>query len=195
MDFNKLKLFGFRRANLRYKLYDPTKYRYLVSKAHGYFEAPKVSGNRELRFLVQQYKNKLEYEKYMNPKGLRYTVTSNFPKVGETIDYPDPKFFLTRTDKLYANNSLKFEIDDKLSKPEIQQFFEKVYQVPVKKVRTSILPGEVKAQIINKNRRYIRTSDKKKALLEFDFDVDRDLRQLELPEKKIKNKQNKKHQK
>jgi ribosomal protein L23 len=183
-DFNKLKVFGFARANARYKLYDPTKYRYLISKKYGYFEAPKLSANRELKHLVNQYKQRQEYEKYMNPKGLRQSVTSNFPKLGDTVNLPDFKFFLTRTDKMYDKNFLKFEIEDSFSKPEIKQFFEKLYNVPIKKVRTSIQPGEVKLTAKNENRRFMRTKEKKKALLEFDFEVDQSLIKLDNKNKK-----------
>jgi ribosomal protein L23 len=183
-DFHKLKIFGFARANMRHKIYDPTKYRYLISKKYGYLEVPKISKNRELKNLADNFKQKQEYEKYMNPKGLRYSVTSKFPKIGDTYDLPDLKFFLTRTDKMYHKNFLKLEVEDNLSKPEIKQIFEKLYQVPLKDVRTAIQPGEVKMGTKNENRRYYRTKDKKKALLEFDFEVNQDLIKLETNNKK-----------
>jgi ribosomal protein L23 len=194
-DLNKLKVFGFLRANARYKIYDPTKYRYLISKKFGYLEAPKISHNRELKFLAESYQQRLEYQKYMNPKGLRYSVTSNFPKIGETHNLPDFKFFLTRTDKMYDDNCVKLEIEQSLSKPEIKQIFEKLYNIPTKKVRTAILPGEVKPTLVNRNRKFIRTDEKKRALIEFDFPVDQELIKLDTSNKKPVKKANNKTKK
>jgi ribosomal protein L23 len=184
MDFNKLKVFGFARAYTKYKIYDPTKFRYVEHPKYGYFEAPLRSNRREVKYLIDDYRNKLEYERFLNPKGLKYTITSNFPKIGDTHDYIDPKLFLVRSGKQQPKNSIKFKVDESISKPEIKQIVEKLYKFKVEKVRTAIMPGRVKIDVTsNKSRKYERTNDYKKALIEFDFEVDKEYRKLDLTNK------------
>jgi ribosomal protein L23 len=180
MDFNKLKIFGFARAYAKYKIYDPTKFRYVVHPKYGYFEAPVRSSRREVKNLVENYQSKCEYERHLNPKGLRYTITSNFPKVGETHDYIDPKLIMVRSGKPMQKNNIKFKVDEKLSKPEIKQVVEKLYKFNVQKVNTAILPGRVKYNMTStKCRKYERTNDYKKAYVEVDFEVDKSYRKLD----------------
>ncbi len=180
MDFNKLKVYGFPRHMLKYNVYNPMKIRYLKCKTHGYFEAPKVNKIPELRFLVDRYKQRIEYEKYMNPKGFKTTWTSNFPKIGDTIDYVDPKIYLVRSEKRYGPNEAKFLIDNDLSKLEVKQFLEKLYKVKVKKINTAIMPGKVKADPEPRGQmKYTRTKDRKKAVVKFDFNVDEKYREVE----------------
>lgn len=182
MDFYKSKLFGFQRLHSLYKFYDPKNIKYLKSKEFGYFEAPKFSKNRSLNHLVFQYKQKSEFEKYMNPKGLKYTFTSNFPKVASEIHLTNPNIYLVRTDKKYPANFAKFNVPMNYSKFEIKQFLEKMYQVKIKRIHTSILPGEVKFD--NEKRRFIRTRDVKRAAVEFDSFVDIKYRKIN-PSKKL----------
>jgi len=170
MDFYRSKLFGFQRLHSLYKFYDPKNIKYLKSKDHGYFEAPKFSKNRSLNHLVYQYKQKTEFEKYMNPKGLKYTFTSNFPKVASEIKLTSPNIFLIRTDKKYPANFAKFNVPMNYTKFEIKQFLEKMYQVKIKTIHTSILPGEVKFD--NEKRKFMRTREVKRAAVEFDSIVD-----------------------
>jgi len=170
MDFYRSKLFGFQRLHSIYKFYDPKNIKYIKSKAHGYFEAPKFSKNRSLNHLVFQYKQKLEFEKYMNPKGLKYSITSNFPKVASEIELTNPNIYLVRTNKKYPANFAKFNVPMNYSKFEIKQFLEKMYQVRIRKIHISILPGEVKFD--NDKRRFKRTRDVKRAAVEFASIVD-----------------------
>lgn len=172
MDFNKLKVYGFPRAMTKFKKYLPSKVEYLQSKDFGYLEAPKNSRCRELRILHQKYLQRVEYEKYMNPKGLKYTHTSNFPKIANTIDCPNPKLFMVRSQKIYHHNQIKFMVDKNASKPEIKQFLTKVYNLDVKDVATAILPGEVKRKVTKRGNSYMRTRDIKKAVVTLDFPVD-----------------------
>lgn len=181
MDFYKSKLFGFQRLHSLYKFYDPKNIKYLKSKEHGYFEAPKFSKNRSLNNLVYQYKQKLEFEKYMNPKGLKYTFTSNFPKVASEIRLTNPNIYLVRTEKKYPANFAKFNVPMNYSKFEIKQFLEKMYQVKIRKIHTSILPGEVKFD--NEKRRFNRTRDVKRAAVEFDSFVDIKYRKINTSQK------------
>jgi ribosomal protein L23 len=172
MDFSRLKIYGFPRHVMQYKIYNPRKIRYLKSKQFGYFETPKYSSNQELKYLVDRYKQRVEYEKYFNPKGYKITWTSKLPKTGLTIDYVNLKCYLVRTNKEYeSDNLIKFLVDKKLSKIEIKQFIEKLYNLRVNNISTAILPGKVKRVIKpgRNQREFMRTRDVKKALVELDF--------------------------
>jgi ribosomal protein L23 len=179
MDFQKLKVFGFPRAMTKFRHYLPSKIEYLRSKDFGYFETPKNTKNKELRILYQKYKQRLEYEKYMNPLGLKYSYTSNFPKIAPIIDMPNPKAWLVRTDKVYRDDEIKFLVDKKMSKPEIKHFVQNVYNINVQKVSTAILPGQIKIENKDQKRNFIRTRDRKKAVIKLDFKVDKSYRKIE----------------
>lgn len=187
MDFNKLKVFGFPRHVMNYKVYNPLKIRYLKAKRYGYFEAPKNLKNPELTTLVSNYKQRIEYEKHMNPKGYKLTWTSNMPKVAEKIDYVNPKFLLVRSQRDYAENQVKYLVGKNESKFEIKQFFEKLYQMKVNTINTAIIPGQVKrfSQKNAKGGAYYRTRDRKKAVLTLDFPIDEKFRKVK--ENKQKN--------
>lgn len=179
MDFNKLKVFGFPRHVTQYNVYNPSKIRYLKSKQYGYFECPKLNKNPEIQAIVYQYKKRLEYEKYMNPKGYKLSWTSNFPKVGDTIDFVNLKCFLVRSGKKYEPNEIKFLVDKNTSKPEIKQFIEKLYNIKVNKIDTAILPGQVRLNYKNpKQRSFMRTRDIKKAVIQLDFNTDESYRRI-----------------
>jgi len=170
---NKLKLFGFQRATMNYNYYNPLKVKCWRENKNGYFEAPRYSKNRTLHHLVDQYKQRVEYEKYMNPRGIKPTITSNFPKIGDTLDFVNLKCILVRSGKDYNGNFIKFLVDKKMSKPEIVQYLQKLYEMKPKQVKTAILPGEVYAKTFgSKNRskmQWLRKPDRKKALVELDF--------------------------
>lgn len=59
----------------------------MTHKEHGDFELPKGSDMRDLREILKANKQRQEWEKYMNPKGIKPTITSNFPKEGPEIDF------------------------------------------------------------------------------------------------------------
>ena len=183
MDFYRSKLFGFHRFQTKFKFYDPKNIQYLTSEKYGYFEAPKFTKNRSLSHLVFQYKQKLEYEKYFNPKGYKYTYTANFPKVSTDIYLTNPNIYLVRTDKKYPSNFAKFNVPMNYSKFEIKQFIQKMYQSEIKTIHVSILPGEVKFD--NDKRRYVRTRDVKRAAIEFYSKVDQIYRKIN-PDRSIK---------
>ena len=168
---NKLKVFGFQRAQMNYNYYNPLKIKCLREKKNGYFEAPKYSKSRELNYLVDQYKQRLEYEKYFNPRGLKPTITSVFPKVADTIEFVNLKCFLVRTNKEYHGNYIKFLVDKNMSKPEIRQYIQKLYKLNTLNIKTAILPG--RTQMISQGKKnkptYIRRPDRKKALVKLDF--------------------------
>ena len=59
---------------------NPQKVKYMFHKNLGNFEVPKYKDSSDVNVLHQNYLNRLDYEKYMNPKGLKPTITSRFKK-------------------------------------------------------------------------------------------------------------------
>lgn len=77
---------------------------------------------RTLSELHSNYEKRLEFEKYMNPNGLKPTITSRFKKPPTEIDYVSHEMTLFRSPKPYADNVAQFRVDNFLSKPEIKQY-------------------------------------------------------------------------
>ena len=170
VNISKMKLLDVPRYYSQYKIYNPLKMKYLMNEKYGYFEAPKTRGPRELKTIVHNYQQRVEYEKYMCPKGLKYTYTSRFPKYGDHLDFVNLDVFLVRTDKKMGEKSLKFKIPKNLSKLELKQFLKKLYYMNIEKITTAHLPGKVKFDMLQK--KYIRTKDYKKAVVTIKKKVD-----------------------
>jgi len=58
----------------------------------------------------------------MNPKGLKPTITSNFPKQGVEIDFVSHTCRLSRTPQKLKEKEIMFRMSPFLSKPEIKQY-------------------------------------------------------------------------
>ena len=56
------------------------KVRYLNTKSLGDFEAPAKSREKNLFKLQENYAKRLDFEKYLCPKGVKPTITSRFKK-------------------------------------------------------------------------------------------------------------------
>jgi hypothetical protein len=115
---------------------NPSKVRYLKTKELGDFEAPMKSRTQNLTTLHQNYQDRLAFEKYMNPKGIKPTITSRFKKPAAEIEFVSHEFHLTRSPKPYEDNIVNFRCNDFLSKPEIRQYMQKLYNMPVLAVGT-----------------------------------------------------------
>ena len=50
---------------------NPSKVKYVYTPQHGNFEIPKIKSTTNINTLYNNYKQRLEFEKYMNPKGLK----------------------------------------------------------------------------------------------------------------------------
>jgi hypothetical protein len=81
----------------------------------------------------KEYQKRLEFEKYMNPKGLKPTITSRFKKPAQEIEFVNHEMILTRSPKTYdnKNRTVCFRHNEDLSKPEIKQYLEKLYLLDV----------------------------------------------------------------
>ena len=91
----------------------------MTSKNHGDFEAPAKTDEKNVHKLAENYKKRLEFEKYMCPKGVKPTITSRFKKPRPTIDFVSHQMVLARTNKPLAPNEVSFRCNPFLSKLEI----------------------------------------------------------------------------
>ena len=66
---------------------NPAKVRYLVDRMSGPFETPMKSEIKDVEKLKKNYTDRLDFEKYMNPKGLKPTITSRFKKPAKEIEF------------------------------------------------------------------------------------------------------------
>ena len=82
-----MKRFGFLPEQLYFNMRNPQKVRYLETKSLGKFEAPMKTDIRSISQLKKNYTDRLEFEKYLCPKGLKPTITSRFKKPPRQIDF------------------------------------------------------------------------------------------------------------
>jgi len=71
-------------------------------------------------------------------------------------------------------NCACFEVDPRMNEHDIRQYLEKIYQLPVRDVRTQMIDGEIQwdLPLDRRNRRALwKKSNKKKALVFFRRDV------------------------
>ena len=132
-----MKRFGFHPDQLYFNMRNPMKVRYISCKRTGTsFEAPMKSNVNDINQLKKRYKDRLEWEKYMNPKGLKPTITSRFKKPAKEIEFVSHEMMLARSPKPYDDNTVCFRHNDFLSKPEIKQYLSKLYKLPINKLGT-----------------------------------------------------------
>ena len=66
------------------------------------------------------YQKRLEWEKYMNPKGFKPTITSNFKKPPQELEFVNHEVLLMRSPKEMEKEWVSFKTTNYLSKPEIK---------------------------------------------------------------------------
>ncbi len=76
---------------------------------------------------------------------------------------------MSRSEKQYDNNTVCFRTNDYLSKPEIKQYLQKLYNMPINRLATARHQGVIKR---NQNNTKWRKSDFKKAIVRLDYEVD-----------------------
>ena len=157
--------------HLHFHIRNSIKMRYMRHREYGFFSASKLDCKTKLvSEMIENHKKKKEFEKYMNPKGLKPTITSNFDKMGDEQDFVSHNIMLMRSFKPYKSNIACFRWNPYLSKPEIKQYLMKIYNLNVKKIHTTNVQGKIMQDHLKGGR--WRKSDYKKAIVEFDFDVD-----------------------
>lgn len=72
----------------------------------------------------------------MNPKGLKPTITSNFPKPPIVHDFVNESMTIQRSERKYDHHTISFRCSRELSKIEIKQYLAKLYELPILKLRT-----------------------------------------------------------
>merc|ERR1740117_339332 len=139
-----MKRFGFHTDQLYFNMRNPSKIKYVYHKSLGNFEVPKIKSTTNINDLYKNYQDRLDYEKYMNPKGLKPTITSRFEKPSQDVDFLNHEIMMHRSPKPYSKNQVSFRMSPYLSKPEIKQYLTKVYKLPVQKVDTANKMGVIK---------------------------------------------------
>lgn len=170
-----MKRFGFHADQLYFNMRNPQKVRYLETKELGKFEAPMKTTSRSVTALHNNFKQKLDFEKYLCPNGLKPTVTSRFKKPAKEIDFVSHEMLLMRSPKPYNVNTVCFRTSNFLSKPEIRQYMQKLYTMPIQTVGTFCKQG------VFKNKRspnVFRKADWKKAIIKVDYEVDSEFQKI-----------------
>ena len=73
-----MKRFGFHPNQLYHHWRNPTKVKYISHKTYGDIEFPSNKKTTHIKELAANYRKRLDFEKYMNPNGIKTTVTSRF---------------------------------------------------------------------------------------------------------------------
>ena len=112
----------------------------------------------------------------MNPKGFKPTVTSNFKKPQTELDFVNHEMLLVRSPKDYGKEWVNFRVEPFLSKPEVQQYLMKLYNLNVQKVNTVNKQGKIMRNMDKHG--WWRKKDWKKAIVKVDFEVDPEMQKL-----------------
>ena len=172
------KRFGYHLDNLHFHLRNSKKMQYFRHRDHGVFSVPQTRKTNDLNQLLKNYNQRKDYEKYMNPKGLKPMVTSNYPVQGPEHDFVSHNVLLYKSIKPYNKNVASFRCPVFMTKPEIKQYIMKIYGLNVLKVHTVNKMGRI-VKNRETNTRW-RKKDWKKAIVEFDFDVEPNLAKHDL---------------
>ena len=172
-----MKRFGYHANQLYFNMRAPSKLQYVKTKRQGYWEIPKAKSTTNANELYRNFEKRVEFEKYMNPKGLKPTVTSRFAKPPTEIEFVSHDFMLSRSAKPYQKNQVSFRCSPYLSKPEIKQYLSKVYNLPVQKVDTANKMGTIK--INRENNTKWRKKNWKKAIVSVGYEVDYELKHFD----------------
>ena len=127
-----------------------------------------------LKELHENYTKRLEFEKYMNPKGIKPTITSRFKKPNTEIDFVHHEMNLMRGPKTYDDHTVCFRTNDMLSKPEIRQYMQKLYNMPINGLGTFRKQG----RFLRNGQNAWRKSDWKKAIVRVDYEVDSEFQKI-----------------
>ena len=139
-----MKRFGFHPHHLYFKMRNPSKILYVNTQRDGNFEVPKTKRSTSVSELAENYQRRLDFEKYMNPKGIKPTITSRFKKPAQEIEFLNHDLMLMRSPKPYGKKQVSFRVSPFISKPEIKQYLCKVYKLPVHRVDTANKMGQIK---------------------------------------------------
>ena len=154
-------------------MYNSRKVRYLQNSQLGKFEAPKTGHWNSLKEVHENYQQRLEFEHYMNPKGFKPTITSNFRKPQREIEFVNHDVLLLRSPKDHGKQWVSFRSPLSLSKPEMQQYLMKLYSLNVLKLHSANKQGKIMRNMDKLG--YWRKKDWKKTTVKVDFDVDPDM--------------------
>lgn len=174
-----MKRFGYHPNQIYFKMRNPSKVRYLNTKNFGDFEAPAKTKEKNLNKLQDNYQKRLDFEKYMCPKGLKPTITSRFKKPRDQVDFVNHEMVLSRSNVAMEANQVRFRCNPFLTKHEIQEYMSKLYRMPFKnneKPHTVNHMGRVMTD--QSTRRQWRKKDYKRVTVSLEYEVDPDYQKL-----------------
>ena len=73
------KYFGYHANQLYFNMRAPAKVKTVMHPAYGVFDIPKNKKTTNIKDLYSNYAKKEDMAKYLNPKGIKPTITSRFP--------------------------------------------------------------------------------------------------------------------
>ncbi len=141
-----MKRFGYLRDYMHFNLYNTSKLIYAQHPLYGALELPKHpsgANGGNIRIQAQKYQQRLEFEKYLNPKGLKPTITSKFPQPQQRVDFANLMIYRVPTEKYYGPGVLCFRSPVGLSKPEVKQFLTKLYDLSILSIHSVRRPGKI----------------------------------------------------
>ena len=170
-----MKRFGFHPDQIYFHMRNPMKVRYLHTKSLGNFEAPAKTSEKNLHKLAENYQRRLDFEKYLCPKGVKPTITSRFKKPRPIQEFVSHEMTLARSPKPLATNELRFRTSQYLSKHEIQEYLGKLYKMPFKDQKMPDTINHMGKIMSNRtNRTQWRKKDYKKVSVKLEYEVDPD---------------------
>ena len=157
-----MKRFGYLRDYLHFNIYNPSKIVYAQHPVYGNLELPKYpsKGAHNIKEQAKNYRRRLEFEKYLNPKGLKPTITSKFAQPQQQVDFANLSLHRISSGKYYGPNVICFLSPPGLSKPEVRQYLTKLYQLPIISLHSVLRQGKLMRNLMN--GRYWRKKDTKK---------------------------------
>ena len=151
-----MKRFGYLRDYMHFNIYNTSKMLYMNHPVYGVMELPRYPTGRKTYKISAQAKNyakRVEYERYLNPKGLKPTVTAGFPLVQQKHDFTNIELYRVPSKASDGPNTMCFRSAPWLSKPEVKQFLIKLYGLPVITIRSVRRVGKIKRLATGKYKR------------------------------------------
>jgi ribosomal protein L23 len=140
-----MKRFGFAYKYLHNKICDSKQAFYIQDRKLGEIEAPLAYKRKSVQELFQIQQQRIKYQQYFNPLGLRPTLPYTTKKSTPTEKFVDIDAIPIRTLKGHEQrNCLYFRTGVETSKFELKQYLTKLYNLDIEKMTVKINQGKVK---------------------------------------------------
>ena len=157
----KPRRFGFLKEYLTHHLFNSSKIKYCWHKRFGKLELPKDNSQKCINKMVKNAEKKKEYEKLINPFGLKPTIPYSWCCSQEHIDFVDYPIILFRNHHPNNEKQLLFRTQSNISKLEMKQYLTKIYKIPVEEIHSKMYVGKIQKRLENPHLRFRREDWKK----------------------------------